>query len=203
MKKYALLLCFISLIMGCKNTKQTENAVIDTVMDNILTRTSVRAYTDRAVPDEMIETMLRAGMAAPSAMNRQPWEFVVVKDREVLDSLAGRLKHAKMLVQAPLAIVVCAQKTFTLNSTGETVVNNFWVDDASAATENILLAAHALGLGAVWTAASDAERAGAVREVLGIPSEIAPLCVIPIGFPGENPEPKDKWKPEKIHHDRW
>ncbi len=189
--------------MGCKNMKNSESAVIGTVMDNILTRTSVRAYTDQPVPDEMIETMLRAGMAAPTAMNRQPWEFVVVKDREILDSLAGRLKYAKMLVQAPLAIVVCAKTTITLNATGETVTNNFWVDDASAATENILLAAHALGLGAVWTAASDAERAGAVRQVLGIPAEISPLCVIPIGFPAENPEPKDKWKPEKIHYDRW
>lgn len=203
MKKYILLFCFISLIMGCKNNKSSDNAVIDTVMENILTRTSIRAYTDQSVPDEMIETMLRAGMAAPTAMNRQPWEFVVVKDREILDSLAGRLKYAKMLVQAPLAIVVCAKSTITLNATGETVTNNFWVDDASAATENILLAAHALGLGAVWTAASDAERSSAVRQILGIPADISPLCVIPIGFPGENPEPKDKWKPEKIHYERW
>ena len=169
----------------------------------IASRKSVRAYTDEPVSDGDIEIMLRAAMAAPSAKNRQPWEFIVVKDRSTLDALAGRLKHAKMLAQAPLAIVVCAETMLTLQD-GEVVENNFWEQDAAAATENLLLAAEAIGLGAVWTAASDPERSAPVCEILGITGTVKPLCVIPIGHP-DNPgeQPKDKWKPEKIHWNRW
>lgn len=184
-------------ISSCKNDNSC-NAVID----NIMTRVSVRSYKADPVPEAMIETMLRAGMAAPSAMNRQPWEFIVVDDRATLDSLAGKLRHAKMLAQAPLAIVVCAETMVTTHD-GVTSENRFWMHDASAATENILLAAHALGLGAVWTAASDAERSAAVCETLGLNGTVKPLCVIPIGFPDTENEPKDKWKPEKIHRNRW
>ncbi len=197
-----IFLVFTILIMAlssCKENKQIDS--VQAVLDNIATRTSVRAYTDQEVSDEMIETLLRAGMAAPTAMNRQPWEFIVVRGREQLDPLAEKLRYAKMLAQAPLAIVVCAKTNITL-ADGTVVENNFWEHDASAATENILLAAHALGLGAVWTAASD-DRAPIVREALGIPADISPLAVIPIGYPAENPAPKDKWKPEKIHYGKW
>jgi len=172
------------------------------VLDNIMTRTSIRAFTAEPVPAEMIETIVRAGMAAPSAMNRQPWEIIVLDDRDTLDAFAGKLRHARMLEQAPVAIIVCAEKMLTLRD-GAVVENMFWQHDASAVTENILLAAHALGLGAVWTAASDPERSAVVREALGIPESVHPLCVIPIGWPAEDPAPKDKWKPEKLHFNRW
>lgn len=184
-------------ISSCKNDNGS-NAVIE----NIMTRTSVRSYKADPVPEDMIETMLRAGMAAPSAMNRQPWQFIVVDDRATLDTLAGKLRYAKMLAQAPLAIVVCSETMITTHD-GVTVENMFWTHDASAVTENILLAAHALGLGAVWTAAADPERSAAVCETLGIKGTVKPLCVIPIGFPDGPQEPKDKWKPEKIHYNRW
>ena len=174
----------------------------DAVLQNIATRTSIRAYTSEPVSDADIETMLRAAMAAPSAMNRQPWEFVVLKDADTLKALAGKLKYAKMLDKAPLAIVVCAETMLTLRD-GTVVENMFWEHDASAAAENLLLAAHALGLGAVWTAASDPERSAAVKDALGIPGTVMPLCVIPIGHPAESPEPKDKWKPEKIHYNKY
>ena len=170
-------------------------------LNNIMTRVSVRSYTSEPVSDEMIEIMLRAGMAAPTAMNRQPWEFVVVNDRDTLDKLASELRYAKMLAEAPLAIVVCAETMLTLKD-GTVVENNFWEHDASAATENILLAANALGLGAVWTAAID-DRAEIVKKALGITGTIMPLCVIPIGHPAVDETPKDKWKPEKIHWNRW
>ena len=202
MKRFFITLFIISIVMGCKNNETASVTARDAVLENIMTRTSIRAYTDQPVPEEMVETMLKAGMAAPTAMNRQPWEFIVVTDRAKLDEMADSLKYAKMLRQAPLAIVVGARNTF-VNRDGNTVVNMFWVDDCSAATENILLAAHAMGLGAVWTAAKDEERASAVRAALDIPMEFAPLCVIPIGFPAENPEPKDKWKPEKIRYNNW
>lgn len=171
------------------------------VIENIMTRTSIRAYTSDPVPAELIETIVKAGMAAPSAMNRQPWEIIVLRDRETLDDLAGKLRYARMLSQAQVAIVVCADTKLRLND-GTMVDNNLWEHDASAVAENILLAAHALGLGAVWTAASD-DRAVIVKEALGIPETVMPLCVIPMGWPAENPAPKDKWKPEKVHYDKW
>lgn len=189
-------------ITSCNNNAGNGNDPAQAVLDNIAQRKSVRSYTSQEVPDEMIEKLLRAAMAAPSAMNRQPWEFVVLKDRASLDTLAGKLRHAKMLSQAPLAIVVCAETMITL-ADGTQVENNFWEHDASAATQNLLLAAEALGLGAVWTAASDGERCAIVKEALGIPGTIKPLCVIPIGFPAGDDQPKDKWKPEKIHYEKW
>lgn len=187
--------------VSCKGTSQQKDAAAGAVIDNIMTRTSVRAYTSDPVPAEAIETLLKAGMAAPTAMNSQPWEFVVVNDRDTLDKLAGSLRYARMLKGAPLAIVVCGHSTFT-DRGGNVRENKFWVDDCSAASENILLAAHALGLGAVWTAAKD-DRAVIVREALGIPEDINPLNVIVIGYPAENPAPKDKWKPEKVHYNRY
>lgn len=198
-----ILIALTIVAMAFTSCKQNEGVdATQAVLDNIAARTSVRAYTSEPVPEEMVETLLRAAMAAPSAMNRQPWEFVVVDDRAVLDSLAGKLRYAKMLVQAPLAIVVCAQTMIT-HQDGSQSENTLWEHDASAATQNILLAAKALGLGAVWTAAVDVERSTAVKEALNIPGTVMPLCVIPIGFPAEDPQPKDKWKPEKIHYNKW
>lgn len=174
-----------------------------TPYENILGRRSVRSYTDEAVSETDIEKVLRAAMAAPSAMNRQPWEFVVIDDRALLDSLAGRLRHARMLADAPLAIAVCARRIITL-SDGTVTENMFWQQDASAATENLLLAAESLGLGAVWTAAyPDPVRAGAVKEALSLPDDVEALCVVVIGHPAGNESPKDKWKPERIHRNRW
>lgn len=187
---------------ACTSNSGQPVSKADAVLENIATRKSVRSYTDEPVSDEMIEKLLRAAMAAPTAMNRQPWEFIVLKDRDTLDALAGKLRHAKMLQQAPLAIVVCAETMITLRD-GTVVENSFWEHDASAATENLLLAAEALGLGAVWTAASDGERCAIVKEALGIPGTIKPLCVVPIGHPAGDEQPKDKWKPEKIHYNRW
>ena len=200
MKRILLALALLLMINACCNNGGVDST--QAVLDNIATRTSVRAFTDEPVSEADIETLLRAAMAAPSAMNRQPWEFIVLRDRDTLDALAGKLRYAKMLTQAPVAIIVCAETMITLRD-GTVVENNFWEHDASAATENLLLAAHAIGLGAVWTAASDPERSAIVKEALGIPGTITPLCVVPIGHPAENPEPKDKWKPEKIHFNRW
>lgn len=188
---------------SCCNNSDSKTDKREAVLENIAGRKSVRAYTDEPVSDADIETLLRAAMAAPSAMNRQPWEFIVINDRDSLDALAGKLRHARMLSQAPLAIVVCAETMLTLRD-GTVVENIFWEHDASAATENLLLAAEAIGLGAVWTAASDPERSAIVCEALGITGTIKPLCVIPIGHPANPDEqPKDKWKPEKIHWNRW
>ena len=172
---------------------------VDAVLENIHSRKSVREFTSEPVSDADIQTMLKAAMAAPTAINFQPWRFVVVNEREALDSLADQLPYAKMLKQAPLAIVVCGE---TLWMGGEE--NPFWSLDCSAATQNLLLTAEALGLGAVWTAAyPDADRCKAISDALGLPSTVKPLCVVPIGHPvGEN-QPRDKWKPENIHYGKW
>ena len=169
------------------------------VLENIMTRTSVRAYTDQPVAAETVEQLLRAGMAAPTAVNKQPWAFVVLTEREQLDRLA-EVQAGRILSGATLAIVVCGDMEKALEGTGR----DYWIQDTSAATENILLAAHALGLGAVWTGVyPNPERTAAVSQALGLPEQIIPLCVIAAGYPAESPAPKDKWKPETVHYQQW
>ena len=141
-----------------------------------------------------LDAMVKAGMAAPSGMDRRPWEFVVVTDREALDSMAAKLPYAKMLTNAPLAIVVC----------GDTTLSSYWYLDCSAATQNVLLAAEALGLGAVWTAAYPYEdRIDVVRQNTGLPENIVPLCVIPIGYPDGPQKAKDKFDPQRVHRNKY
>ena len=162
-----------------------------------MTRTSIRDYTDQTISADTIETLLRAGMAAPSAVNKQPWHFIVVNKKEKLMELASTNPYAKMLEKAPLAIVVCGDMSKALEGDARA----FWVQDCSAATENILLAAHALGLGAVWTGLyPNMERVDAVSEVLNLTDNIIPLCTVVIGHPAEQPQPKDKWNPENVSY---
>lgn len=167
------------------------------VLDNIATRTSIRDYEARPVEKEKIEKMLRAAMAAPTAMNKQPWHFVVVDQRNVLDALAGANPYAKMLKKAPLAIVVCGNTDNMIEGGGR----DFWIQDASAATENLLLAAHAMGLGAVWTGAYPSEeRCISINKVLSLPDNLIPLNMIVVGYPAEQPQPKQKFKEENISY---
>lgn len=167
------------------------------VLDNIATRTSIRDYEARPVEKEKIEKMLRAAMAAPTAMNKQPWHFVVVDQRNVLDALAGANPYAKMLKKAPLAIVVCGNTDKMIEGGGR----DFWIQDASAATENLLLAAHAMGLGAVWTGAYPSEeRCISISKVLSLSDNLVPLNMIVVGYPAEHPQPKQKFKEENISY---
>lgn len=125
--------------------------------------------------------------------------FRVVDDRELLRELAGALPFAKMAARAPLAVVVCGDLSRNPGASGD-----WWVMDASAASENLLLAAHALGLGAVWTGVYPrGERVEAVRRVLGLPSDVVPLNLIPVDYPADNPEPKQKWNPANVRHNGW
>lgn len=167
------------------------------VLDNIATRTSIRDYEARPVEKEKIEKMLRAAMAAPTAMNKQPWHFVVVDQRNVLDALAGANPYAKMLKKAPLAIVVCGNTDKMIEGGGR----DFWIQDASAATENLLLAAHAMGLGAVWTGAYPSEeRCISISKVLSLSDNLIPLNMIVVGYPAEHPQPKQKFKEENVSY---
>ena len=200
MKKTILCLMAIMGVMTVSAQQKVENKEAQAAINNIMTRTSIRQYTDEPVSKADIETMLRAGMAAPTAVNRQPWHFVVINSKEKLAELAGDNPRGGMLKKAPLAIVVCGNMDKALPGQGR----GFWVQDCSAATENILLAANAIGLGAVWTGLyPDVNRAGAVAKVLKLPETFIPLCTIVIGHPAEQPAPKDKWKPENVSYNEF
>ena len=171
------------------------------VFATIRERTSIRKFDPAVqVSDESIEKILRAAMCAPSAMNKQPWEFVVVRDPAQLKAIGDALPYSRVGNGAQAAIVVCGNLDNGLPGRGK----EYWIHDCSAASMNILLAAKALGLGAVWTGVYPGEdRIAAVRGILAIPDGFMPLNVIPLGAPAENPEPKDKWTPAKVHTDRW
>lgn len=191
------------MIGGCKNMETKTDKKIksgNAAVDNIMARKSVRAYTPKPVEKEKVETLLKAAMAAPTAVNKQPWAFIVIDDREVLANLSNALPYAKMTVQAPLAIVVCGDLSKALN--GEK--DKYWMLDCSAASENLLLAAESLGLGAVWTAVyPEEDRINSVRKVLSLPEYIVPLNLIPIGYPQHSESAKDKYKTENIHYNKW
>ncbi|MBQ1925424.1 MAG: nitroreductase family protein [Proteobacteria bacterium] len=167
---------------------------------SILDRRSVRSFTGEAVSREDVETILRAGMAAPSAMNSQPWCFIAIDDRALMDSLADSLPYAKMLKSAGAAIVVCGDMSRALPG----VMKDFWLQDCAAATENILLAVEALGLGAVWTGVvPNPAPMKVVTDMFGLDASIVPFCVIPIGHPAGNTPAKDKFDAAKIHWNKW
>lgn len=167
---------------------------MDARLPFIFARRSIRRYTSEPVSDEDVQALLEAAMAAPSARNAKPWHFVVVRDRERLQQLAGVHQYANMLSEAVLGIAVC----------GEPDASEYWVQDTSAATENILLAATALGLGAVWIGVHPKpEREQKVREVLGLPEYITPLCLIAIGHPAEEKTPRTQYDATRVHYERW
>lgn len=195
----AVVVLGVRLVSGVAHAKKsvTEEKA---VLDNIATRTSIRDYEARPVEKEKIENMLRAAMAAPTAMNRQPWHFIVIDKRATLDRLAELCPNAKMLKKAPLAIVVCGDMDKAIEGDGR----DFWIQDASAATENLLLAAHAMGLGAVWTGAYPSEeRCKDIEGVFDLPDNIIPLNIVAIGYPAENPQPKDKFKDGNISYNEY
>lgn len=163
---------------------------------NIMTRTSIRTFTDQPVSEDLKSALLHAGMAAPSGVNMQPWEFVLIDDREILNELADALPYAKMTAKAPLAIALCGNSDRFLDDEDSTL----WVQDLSAAAENVLLAAHALGLGAVWTCLyPHADRMAAATRILRLPERIIPFCLIPVGYPAKLHNPIDKWHDERTH----
>jgi nitroreductase len=166
-------------------------------LDVILTRRSIRAFTAQPVDPQRVEQILQAAMSAPSACNQQPWHFVVVTDRKTLDAIPTIHPYAAMCTQAALAILVCADPLIQ-------TCPGFWPQDCAAATENLLLAAHALGLGAVWTGVYPGdERIAHFREFFSLPKHIVPFCLVPIGYPAEPAHRADRYKAERVHRNRW
>ncbi len=163
----------------------------------ILSRRSIRKYTEEPVSGDDIEALLTAAMHAPSAVNEQPWHFVIIQDRKTLEAVSRLSATAPMVKYAPLAIAVCADRNLEK-------FPGLWALDCSAATENILLAATARGLGAVWTAVYPfEERVNGIKELLNLPANVIPLCIIPVGRPAETPAPVDRFNPSCIHHETW
>ena len=170
-------------------------------INSIMNRRSIRRYKDIPVDRETIEALLKAGMAAPSASNRQPWELIVVTDRSMLDRLAEAHPYARMLLQAPVCIIVCGNRE---RFYPEPEVKDYWAQDCSAVTENILVAAQSLGLGTCWCGVFPRkERVAAVSKLLGLPEGVLPLNLIAVGHPDDDPPVKDKWRPDRVHWDGW
>ena len=166
-------------------------------IDAILSRRSIRKYRPDPIPAQLIDELLAAAMSAPSASNGQPWHFVIITERRILDDIPRVHPYSQMLNQAPLAIVVCGD----LRVSGSEA---WWVQDCSAATENLLLAAHAKGLGAVWLGVHPSkERVAGIQKLLRLPEHIVPLCIISMGFPAESKPPANRYDATKIHRNQW
>lgn len=164
------------------------------VLELFYKRRSIRKFTDQPVSREDLVTLLKAGMSGPSAMNAQPWKFVVITGKEVIDQFRENLRFANMNAAAVICVLGIKQMP------GKRVINEFWVQDCSAATENILLAAAAMGLGTVWVGVHPIptnERR--VRKILHLPEGVIPLNLIYIGHPDENPEPRTQYDEARVY----
>lgn len=188
-------LSFTSCGRGDANYKPADTTGGATAIENIMTRVSVRQYTGQPVSEDTLQIILKAAMAAPSAVNKQPWHFVVVNDKAKRDKLGEILQGVGDKTKTAGAVVlVCGDKTRFIEDAPE-----YWVQDCSAATENLLLAVNALKLGAVWCGVYPVQdRVKQVKEMLGLPENIIPLNVVTIGYPTAIENPKDKWDPAKI-----
>jgi len=163
----------------------------------IHTRRSIRKYEKRAVGDDLIKQVLEAGMMAPSAGNQQPWQFLVITDPALLARIPEVHPYAGMAPEAAFSVLVCGDLKLEKH-------RGFWVQDCSAAVQNMLLAAHALGLGGVWTGIyPDEERVSGFRRLFGLPEHVVPLALLPFGHPAQKSERADRFRPERIHKNKW
>lgn len=168
-----------------------------TPSDPVMARRSTRNFKSDQVDEAKVERLLRAAMNAPSASNEQPWHFLVTRDKDALQELNRVHPIPGGLLGAPMAIVVCADP-------GLAREKGFWIEDCSAATMSILIEAEEVGLGSVWLGLYPAkERVDAVRDVLGIPAEIVPFAVVPIGYSNEVKGSVDRYQLDRVHYDRW
>ncbi|MDJ0810282.1 MAG: nitroreductase family protein [Desulfobacterales bacterium] len=167
------------------------------LLEAIYTRRSIRKYQDQPVEEATVRTILGAAMMAPSAGNVQPWQFIVVDDREKLARVANVHPYVGMAVQAPLGILLCGDLRLEKYP-------GFWVQDCAAAMQNLLLAAHDQGLGAVWTGVYPVEeRVQGFRDIFALPDPVIPLGLAVMGWPAKPGQRKDRFRPERIHRNRW
>jgi len=165
--------------------------------DPVLERRSIRRYTGKDVDEKDVRKVLEAAMAAPSAGNERPWHFVVLRDRKLLEGVMDVHPYAQMLRQSPVAVLVCGDPSLEK-------YKGFWVQDCAAATENMLIMATQLGLGAVWLGIHPIEeRVHGLRLLLGIPQDIVPFALVPLGHPDELKRPVDRYDDSRVHRDGW
>jgi nitroreductase len=163
----------------------------------ILTRRSIRKYKKQAIPEQIVQKLLQAACNAPSAGNQQPWHFVLLDDRKILNVIHTFHPSAKMLAEADKALLVCGDLNLEK-------FKGYWMIDCAAATENILLAAHSLGLGACWLGLYPREgRVAGMRKLLHLPSNIIPFALVSLGYPGEIKPKENRYNPSRIHHNKW
>jgi nitroreductase len=163
----------------------------------ILTRRSIRKYTKKKITDDIVEKLLQAAFSAPSAGNQQPWHFVILNDRKILNVIHTFHPSAKMLTEADTAILVCGDLDLEK-------FKGYWMIDCAAATENILLAAHGLGLGACWLGLYPREgRVAGMRKLLHLPIHIIPFALISLGYPAETKPRGERYNTKRIHHNSW
>ncbi|MEX0975429.1 MAG: nitroreductase family protein [Bacillota bacterium] len=163
----------------------------------ILSRRSIRKYTSEPVSEEQVKKLMECAMAAPSAGNQQPWQFIVVDDRATLDAITTIQTHTLMLKEAPMAVIVCGDP-----STAK--IPTMWTMDCAAATQNILLSAYAQGLGTCWCAAYPNENTQAgLRNLLGLPETLAPFSIIAVGHGAEQKPPANRYNEARVHRDKW
>ncbi len=198
-RKLLLLAAVIFSVVAC-TSKSTSMEQTPSTLDIIQTRASVRQFTTEKPSAEQIDNILRAAFSAPTAMNRQPWHFLVIDEPTLLKQIGEQFPNSRVANNCQVCIIPCGDLTLAF----EGAAREFWVQDVSAATQNILLAAHAQGLGAVWTGLyPDVPRVEQCKALLGLPEHIMPLCIVPVGYPAEQPAVKDKYKAERIHRNNW
>ena len=167
-------------------------------MQALFSRRSIRKYTRAAVSDEALREILEAAMSAPSAGNQQPWHFVILDERNILDQIPSLHPHSLMCREAQVAVLVCGDPTLEKHA-------GYWVQDCAAATENLLVAVHAKGLGGVWVGVYPREdRVIGLRKLLNIPEHVVPFALVPLGHPAEQKPPRpDRYTETRIHKNRW
>lgn len=209
----AALVTLVALTVACcgeKNQSATSDNNTDATIATIMQRKSVRSYTDEPIADSVMQTLLRAAVAAPSGMDVRPWHIVVFTDKSNYDTLFAGNFNMEKFKQSSAVFIFCADTTVTRpprenpQAPAVTSPNPIWRDDMGACVENFLLAVEAYGLGAVWTACYPFhDRMDPICDYLKLPGNIVPYAVVPVGTPAGGEQPKDKWDPSRIHMGRW
>ena len=166
-------------------------------MEVILTRRSIRKYVDKPIDENILKKLINAGVSAPSAGNQQPWHFVVIDDKNIFDEILQFHPNAKMLKQCQKAILICGDLNLEK-------FKGYWLLDCSAATQNMLLAAHTMGLGSCWLGVYPrVERIKGIQKIFSMPENIIPFSLIALGYPDEKHGPVSRYEEARIHYNKW
>ncbi len=168
-------------------------------LDYLFSRRSIRKYRSKEIEEDLVQDLLEAAMAAPSAVAKDPWDFVILRDRDMLAKIVEGLPNGKMLADAAVGIVVCGDL-----SRAHDGQLSYMLQDCTAAIENLLLAAATLGLGACWLGVHPREeRIAHIRALLNIPEGVIPVAAIAVGWPAESHKPRTRYRGDAVHRETW